>query len=240
MKKFHEVEWSGFIGRMNPVFSRLQQSEVIKQNASRNYIAFKKGQEIFSEGSNPYGLYCVMQGKIKIVQTGDNGREQIVRFARSGDIMGYRALLTGDKYSCSGIALEETDVCFIPKDVFMNLLQTDNTLAFELLRLLGNDLRNAEHRITDLAQKPVRERIAEAILFLKETYGVEADGQTINVKLSREELANVVGTATETAIRLLSEFKSEGMLELPGKKIKILDEPQLMKTANIHEVKPLN
>ena len=82
------------------------------------------------------------------MQTGDNGREQIVRFGKSGDIMGYRALLSADKYSCSGIALEDTDVCFIPKDVFMNLLQTDSNLAFEMLKLLGNDLRKAEHRIT--------------------------------------------------------------------------------------------
>lgn len=221
--------------RFNSIFAHLKEEEIALINSAKNCCAYKKGQEIFTEGYYPYGLFCVTGGKIKIVQVGETGREQIVRFAKEGDIMGYRALLSGDKYSCSGIALEPTNVCFIPKDIFMNVLHRDSGLAFEMLKLLGTDLRKAESRITDLAQKPVRERLAESILFLKETYGFEADGNTLNVTLSREELANIAGTATETAIRLLSEFKSDRILELPGKKIRIIDMEALVKTANIHD-----
>jgi CRP/FNR family transcriptional regulator len=105
----------------------------------------------------------------------------------------------------------------------------------QIMKLLSNDLGKAEHKITDLAQKPVRERMAEAILFLKETYGTENDGKTLNISLSREEIANVVGTATETAIRLLSEFKSDQIIELQAKKIKIINSEKLLKTANIHD-----
>jgi CRP/FNR family transcriptional regulator len=104
-----------------------------------------------------------------------------------------------------------------------------------MLKLLSSDLRKAEHRITDLAQKPVRERLAEALLFLRETYGTEEDKKTINVVLTREELANIVGTATETTIRLLSDFKTDGIIELIGKKIRILDAAKLLKTANMIE-----
>jgi CRP-like cAMP-binding protein len=103
------------------------------------------------------------------------------------------------------------------------------------MKLLSHDLGKAEHKITELAQKPVRERMAEAILFLKETYGTESDGKTLSASLSREDIANIVGTATETAIRILSEFKSDTIIELQTKKIKILDYPKLVKTANIHD-----
>ncbi len=103
------------------------------------------------------------------------------------------------------------------------------------MKLFSHDLGKAEHKMTDLAQKPVRERMAEALLFLKETYGTESDGKTLSITLSREEIANVVGTATETAIRLLSEFKTDAIIELQGKKIKIINSEKLIKTANIHD-----
>jgi CRP/FNR family transcriptional regulator len=117
----------------------------------------------------------------------------------------------------------------------MGILQKDGVLSMEIMKLLSDDLRKAETSITHLAQKPVRERLAEALLFIKETYGFEEDNITINLKLSREELANLVGTATETVIRLLSEFKSDNMIALEGKKIKIIDLDELVQTANIDD-----
>ncbi|MBC7862516.1 MAG: Crp/Fnr family transcriptional regulator [Bacteroidia bacterium] len=235
MKRTQQPECVTCSARLESVFAHLSPAEIEEINSAKNCSSYKKGQAIFSEGGNPHGLYCVNHGKVKISKSGEEGREQIVRFAKDGDIMGYRALLTGDKYSCSGIAIEETQVCFIAKEIFLQVVQRDSSLALELLKLLGDDLRKAEHRITDLAQKPVRERLAEALIYLKETYGVEEDGSTINVILSREELANIVGTATETAIRLLSEFKSDKIIELLGKKIRIVDGVKLVKTANISE-----
>jgi CRP/FNR family transcriptional regulator len=131
--------------------------------------------------------------------------------------------------------LEEAGICFIPKELFMGVLQKDGVLSMEIMKMLSDDLRKAEVSITHFAQKPVRERLAEALLFIKETYGFEADGKTIGLKISREDLANLVGTATETAIRLLSDLKHEGVVALEGKKIEILNLAKLVKIANIED-----
>jgi CRP/FNR family transcriptional regulator len=108
-------------------------------------------------------------------------------------------------------------------------------MAFEMMKVLSDELHRSEIKLTHLAQKPIRERLAETLLFIKETYGFEADGITLAVKLSREEIANLVGTATESTIRLLSEFKKDGMIELDGKKIRILKTKQLLATANLQD-----
>lgn len=202
-------------------------------NRSKINSQFKKGQFIFNEGGYPHGLFCINSGKIKLAQRGDEGREAIVRLAKGGDIIGYKALLSTQRYTASAIALEDSSVCFIPKDVFFGILKKDPDLSFSLLSLLSTELHNAESKIVQLAQKPVRERLAEALLFLKETYGLEEDGSTLSVQLSREEIANIVGTATESTIRLLSDFRREGLLELSGKKIRFLNKEKLIKVANI-------
>ena len=155
--------------------------------------------------------------------------------AKDGDILGYRALLSGEKYTGTAKALVESSICFIPKESFFNLIEKNATLSKALIRLLAHDLKEAEHKITNLAQKPNRERLAEALLFLKETYGFESDGATINVTLSREEISNIVGTATETTIRLLAEFKHDKMIEFVGKKIKFLNTQELIRTADIFD-----
>jgi CRP/FNR family transcriptional regulator len=196
---------------------------------------YKKGQVIFHEGSRPLGIYCVNRGKIKLVKLGEDGKEQILRLIKPGDLMGYRALLSGDRYSASAVVMEDSGICFIPKELFMGVLQKDGVLSMEIMKLLSDDLRKAETSITHLAQKPVRERLAEALLFMKETYGFEEDGKTIALKITREELANIVGTATETTIRLLSELKTEGVLQLEGKKIAIVNLTKLVKIANIDD-----
>jgi CRP/FNR family transcriptional regulator len=154
--------------------------------------------------------------------------------AHDGDLLGYRALLTNERYNASAVALDDCSLCFIPRDTFFSILKNNPGLSFEIIKMLSVELRKAEQKITDLAQRPVRERMAEALLFLKETYGLEADNAAINVVLSREDIANLVGTATETAIRLLSEFKHDGIVEFVGKKIKILDPDKLIKTAGIY------
>jgi len=149
--------------------------------------------------------------------------------------LGYRSLLSQDRYNGSAVALEDSGVCFIPKDLFMGILQKDGVLSMEIMKLLSDDLRKAELSITHLAQKSVRERLSEALLFIKETYGFEDDKQTINLRLSREELANLVGTATETVIRLLSELKADQVISLDGKKIKILNLKELVEIANLND-----
>lgn len=230
---FSEVNCQNCQKRFTSVFCKVDHDRLEEISTEKVCTPYQKGQLIFKEGNRPFGVYCINQGKIKLSKMGEDGKEQILRLAKPGDLLGYRSLLSGDKYSASAVALEESAVCFIPKDLFVGILKKDSVLSMEMLKLLSDDLKKAEQQITHLAQKPVRERMAEALLFLKETYGFEKDQQTLDVTLSREELANIVGTATETAIRLLSEFKQDKMIELVGKKIKITNLAHLARTANI-------
>src|SRR5690554_2712838 len=186
--------------RHNSVFCSAKHIDDL--SGSKITSVYKKGQTIFNEGTYPFGLYCINTGKIKISRNGDDGREIIIRLAKAGDLIGYKALLSGQKYTASAVALDDCTVCFIPKDSFINLLKSDADLSLGIMNLISTELRKAETKVAHLAQKPVRERLAETLLFLKETYGVESDDKTLSVQLSREEIANIVGTATESIIRL--------------------------------------
>lgn len=205
-------------------------SEIQKEKTCTYY---KKGEYIFKEGNRPFGVYCLNRGKIKLTKIGDDGKEHIVRLVKPGDPLGYRSLLSSDKYQASAVALEDSGVCFIPKELFIGILKKDSVLSFEMIRMLSDDLKKAELQITHMAQKSVRERTAEALLFIKETYGFEPDGVTIAATFSREDIANIVGTATETIIRILSEFNKDGYIKLQGKKIQIREINKLVKVSNI-------
>lgn len=231
---FDHVECKHCSNRFNSVFCKTEHDKMEEIEALKICSTIKKGETIFREGSYASGVYCINAGKIKLSMIGDEGKEQIVRLAKPGDIIGYKALLSGDRYSSTASALEDCNICFIPREIFLVILQKDAALSFEMMKVLSDELKRAEEKITHLAQKPVRERVAETILFLKETYGVDAENN-VNVTLTREEIANLVGTATETAIRLLSEFNKEHIIELSGKKIKILDQNKLVKTANLYD-----
>lgn len=221
--------------RFTNVFCKTKYDAMEEIENEKVCTVYKKGEAIFKEGTRPFGIYCLNRGKVKMVKTGDDGREHIVRLVKPGDPLGYRALLSGGKYNASAIAIEDSGVCFVPKELFLGILAKDSDLTFEMLKLLSDDLRKAELQMTHIAQKPVRERVAEALLFIKETYGFEEDGSTINALFSREDIANIVGTATETTIRLLSEFNREEIINLKGKKIQIIDLPRLVKVANVFD-----
>ncbi len=202
-------------------------------NRAKSCMVVKKGEIIFEEGAHPQGLFCLRDGQVKIVQAGGEGKEQIIHLARNGDIMGYRAILSGDTYSCSAIALDRTFLCYFPRAAFTAMVEGNSKLAIKLMELLSNELKEAENTITDFAQKSVKERLAQGILVLKELYGTEKDG-TINVSITREELANLIGTARETATRLLMELCEEKNIELSGRKIKITNPDQLVKIARFY------
>lgn len=220
---------------LHSLFETLDPKETSSLNEHKSCSFYKKNQIIFSQNSLAHVLYIICSGKVKLYQLSENGREQIVRMANAGDILGYRALLSNDRYTSSAETIEEANICVIPREFFFNLMAKNPSITSHLMRILSDDLKKAEHKITDLAQKPVRERMAEAILFIKETYGYEKDNATINVVLTREELANIVGTATETAIRLLSELRQENLIDFIGKKIKILNHARLTELANVND-----
>lgn len=221
--------------RIKTVLCHLNDSELSELSLRKTCNLYNKGQAIFYEGNKPLGIFCISEGRIKVHKLGDTGKDQIVRLAKGGDILGYRAMVSGEYYTASATALEDSRICFIPKSTFFDLLQTNSELSMKLVLLLSSDLKTAETKITHLAQKPVRERLAETLLVLKEFYGVEGDGETLKVSMTREEIANIVGTATETIIRLLSEFKKEKLIALHGRKLKILQHTSLVKTANVYD-----
>jgi CRP/FNR family transcriptional regulator len=202
-------------------------------DAEKKKITLRKDQVLFHEGTTPLGLYCIEEGKIKLNMIGSDGREQIVKLMKSGEIVGYRALMSGDYYSATATAIEETTVCLIPKQIIDKMILNSDKFLKELIRKLSTDLAQAQQTVTSIAHKSLKQRVAEAIIQLKEIYGFENDGQTIAVVLSREEIAGVVGTATESIIRQLSDLKREGLIELEGKRIRIMNEARLQVTADI-------
>ena len=195
----------------------------LEEHKSCSY--FKKNQPLFIEGSFPRGVYCLNQGKVKVFARGDEGKEQIIHIAKEGEIIGFRAMFSGDMYKVSATALEDANICFISKDDFLDMIDTNPTLRNGIMRELSKELGDRAIFITNMAQKSVRERLAAALIILDDVYS----GEQIN--LTREDLANFVGTATETLIRLLKDLKEEGVIEIHTRKLEIIDKDKLMKIA---------
>src|SRR5690554_3359169 len=209
-----------------------EQLEVIDTNKSCDF--YKKGEVIFKEGTISRGLFCVNVGKVRLGRMGPSGKEQIVRFATDGDIIGYNSMLNGKPLSATATCLEDSTVCFIPARHFFHLIKTDADFSLKMLELTARNWENASRLIMNMAQKTTRQRLAEMLLWLKDTFGLDEDN-CIDVKLSREEFANLVGTATEAVIRLLRELKDQKLIALEGKKIKLLDVHGLVVLADLIE-----
>jgi len=156
-----------------------------------------------------------------VSQLGLDGKDQILHLAKDGDVMGYRATLSGDIYSCSATAIEQSHICFIPKDVFISLVEKNSKLALQIIHLFSQELKKIETNLTKITQRPVKERIAQSLLLLKNKYGVENDNATINITIKREEIANMAGTTRETATRVLYHLQENNIIELLGKKLKL-------------------
>ncbi len=200
--------------------------------ATKVVVFFNRGEAIFKEGGYSRGLFCVNKGKIKLSKMGPSGKEQIVRFATKGDVIGYNSMLSKKPLGSTAIVLEEATVCFIPSSQFFCRIKADANFSLQLLELTAKNWNNASRLITDMAQKTTKERLAEMLLWLKETFGLD-ENDCIDVKLTREEIANMVGTATEAVIRLLRDLKKEKLIELEGKKIKLLDIHGLIVLADL-------
>ncbi len=218
--------------REHSVFKLLTEEQLAELQNTKSNLCFNYGELIFKEGQYPSGIYIISSGKVKVSKFGFEGREQIVRFAKEGDILGYRAMISEEKYSCSASVVSETRVCFLTREFINNCIRTNPDVATNFMKLLAYDLRCAEEKAIRMAQKQVRERVAESILILKEIYGFEEDNITININLKRDEIAGIAGTVRETATRLLAEFCDDNMILVNGRKIKILDLPKLVKSAN--------
>ena len=218
--------------RTHPLFRHLVEEELQEIMLNKITETYKRGSIIYQEGNRMKGFYCVQSGIIKIYQTGFDGKEQIIRFAKPGDIIGYRSVVSNEPACTTTEVIEESVLCHIPTEILLSLVKNNGNFAVELMKLTCKELGEANSYITDIAQKTVKERLAEILIQLDEDFGEDALG-IHKISLTREELSNIVGTATESIIRLLSEFKNKGYIEIKGRKIKILDKPGLRYIANI-------
>lgn len=217
------------------IFCVLNKIELANLSENKSFIFFKKGQIVFFEGNNPQGLFCIYSGKVKIHKLGYDGNDQILRLAKKGNVIGYRALLSNDNYHASATAIEDSLICYFPKSVYQNQIANNHALALQIMKLLSSDLKSAEVKAMSFVQKHVRERVSETLLLLKDFFGVEEDNATIKTTLTRESIGNISGTTTETAIRILSDLNKSKVIKLVGKKIKILNPKELIKIANLTE-----
>lgn len=194
---------------------------------------YKKNQVIYSEGETPIHLLCLLEGKVKIYRDGVGGRSQIMRVIKPVEYFAYRAYFAEESFVTAAAAFEASIVCAIPMDIITRLVAENNRLAMFFIKRLSIDLGLSDERTVNLTQKHIRGRLAESLLFLKETYGLEEDGATISIFLSREDLANLSNMTTSNAIRTLSNFASERLIAIDGRKIKIMDEEGLKKISRI-------
>jgi len=214
------------------VFRHLSRDEIDIINFEKESMQYKRGEVLYREGSRISGIYCINKGIIKVFKTGIDGKEQIIRFTKPGDIIAYRSVLSSEPACTSAKVIEDARVCFIPAHILTDFVKENPLFSMEIMKLTCHELGEANEYITDIAQKTVRERLAEILLHLINDFGLDSDNY-LRITLTREELANIVGTATESVIRLLSEFKSDRYIELSGRKIKILDRKALDKISNV-------
>ncbi len=198
----------------------LNKEELMRISACKTSKTVKKGDIIFDEGEMLNGVFCVREGIGKLTKLSANGKDQTVTLVVKGELLGQRSIISEERTNLRATALNDMELCFIPKSEIMMDLNKNPNFTLDLLKRMALDLKEADNVIVDMAQKSVRQRLAEALLNINESFGTNPDG-TLSVLLSREDFANIVGTATESAIRVLSQFKKDGLISTVGKQIKI-------------------
>lgn len=208
-----------------------KEREIITINTQ--IVEFKKNEIIYNEDDAPADLMCLCRGKVKIYKDGVGGRSQIIRMIRPTQYFGYRAYFAKEPYVTAASAFEASTICFIPMKIIEELVDSNPRLGMFFIRELSTDLGIADERVVNLTQKHIRGRLAESLLFLMDSYGLEEDGATISIYLSREDLASLSNMTTSNAIRTLSTFVDENIISLDGRKIKIRDADKLQKISRI-------
>ena len=194
----------------------------MRVSACKTGKIYKKGQVIFEEGETLNGVYCVRDGVCKLTKLSENGKDQVVKLVVKGGLLGKRSLVTEQKTNLSAVALNDMEMCFIPKSEIMADLVKNPKFTMDVLKKMANDLKDSDISLVNMAQKSVKRRMAEILIYIYDNFGTNADDY-LNIVISREDYASIVGTATESAIRILSQFKKEGLISTEGKQIKIED-----------------
>ncbi|HNR07190.1 MAG TPA: response regulator [Saprospiraceae bacterium] len=209
-----------------------QNRDVVKElTADRNINKYKKKQIIYTEGNRPSRLYYILKGKVKLIKTNDDAKDLVVGLYKEGDFLGYTALFEGDVYKDTAEAIEDTELAVIPREDFEELLNRDIIVLRKFAKLLAKNVAEQEEHLISLAYNSLRKKVAEALISLSRKYK-SADQQHFSIEISRENLASIAGTATESLIRTLSDFKSEKLIEIQGGKITLLNENKLEHLMN--------
>lgn len=228
-----QIEQSEIIESISDLWELLSEEERDLLISNYTILMYKKNEVIYTEGEKPASLMCLLSGKVKIYKDGVGGRSQIIRVISPVGYFGYRAYWAGEDYVTQAAAFEPSKVCHIPMQIITELALRNGALAMFFIRQLSVDLGIADQRTVNLTQKHIRGRLAESLLFLRDAYGLEEDGSTLSIYLSREDLANLSNMTTSNAIRTLSNFSNERIIAIDGRKIKIIDEEKLKKISRI-------
>jgi CRP-like cAMP-binding protein len=215
------------------VLAELPQEELHLLMSHKLDQVYRKGEIIFREGAYPTGIFYISEGKVKKYKVDKDGKEQIIYVANTGELIGYHALLSEDRYPDSAAAIEESTIAFIPREDFLEVLEQSSVLNRRLLKTLSHEFAVLANSLTLFAQKSVRERLALQLIVLREKYKVNFEpGMPVPINMSRDDLASLVGTAKENVVRILTEFKEAGILETKGRKIIVQDVGKLIAIAD--------
>jgi CRP/FNR family transcriptional regulator len=199
------------------MFCDLAEKDLAELTKARTPNVYRKRSVIFYEGNPCLGVFCVFSGKVKISNRGADGHKQIVRLAKDGDLLGYRALLAGEAYAATAEVIEKATICFLDKQVFLQMIRRKPDVAGRIMKRICQDLRRAEQHALDLIQKPVAQRVGVLLLDLQERFGEKTErGVRINLELTRGEMAEMIGTTPESLIRILSDFKRRRLVDTDG------------------------
>lgn len=208
----------------------LNKEELVKMANCKVSKIVKKGEFIFEEGEKVNGVFCVKDGVCKMTKLSANGKDQIVKLAKRGDLLGQRSMISDEVTNLSAVALEDMQICFVPKAEILGFFDQNNAFSMNVMKTICGDLKEADSFMVSMAQKTVKERLAYALFYLAENFGMNED-KSLKLQLSREEIASMIGTATESCIRLLSEFNKLGVITILGKKIIVPNLNELKKLA---------
>lgn len=210
----------------------IKSETTLKLSGEKFEIRCKKGQQFILERAPVNGLFFVLKGKVKVFRTGINGREQIVRFAKSGEIIGHRGFGTEEYYSIGAIALEDTVLCYFSKDILQKMLLFNPEFTYDLMLFYANELNKSESKVKSLSQMTVRERVVDSLLYINRKFNQK--NNYLDLILSRKEYADFAGTTEEQVIRVFSVLKKEKLISASGKRIGILNENKLKQEIEEH------
>lgn len=223
------AEFSKNVDGLNKFFDEIKEIDELKKLSSERRVkTYKKKEIIFSEGNSPNFLYFLAKGKVKTFKAHEYGKELITSLYKEGDFFGYLALLEEGSYTDSAEALEDSEICLIPKEDFFTLIHNNMAVMKKFIKILSDNIAEKEEQLVNLAYSSVRKRVAEALMLLQTRYDNNPD-KNFSISISREDLANIVGTATESLIRTLSDFKEEKLVEIKGSNITIVNAEKLKK-----------